>query len=92
MNNPEEEMDKYSCKIGGSNFLVRIFFKQHGNWQGTIQWLEANKTISFRSVLELISLLNEAVEKSSQIDGEMDFRSWDKREALQLEPEDYTGI
>lgn len=68
--------DKYTYKMGGSTFLIRIHFKQNANWQGTIQWLEQDKTVPFRSVLELMYLLNEAVDKSPG-EGELDFRSWE---------------
>lgn len=73
----EEEMGKYSGKVGGSTFLIRIYFKQHANWQGTIQWLETGKTVPFRSVLELISLLNEAVDKNVPAEEGLNFRSWE---------------
>lgn len=73
----EDDLEKYSCRIGGSTFLIRIYFKRHANWQGTVQWLEANKTVSFRSVLELIALLNEAVEKNCPADDGLDIRSWE---------------
>lgn len=74
------DVNKYTCKMGGSTFLIRIHFKQNSNWQGTIQWLEMNKTIPFRSVLELIFLLNEAVEQTPSARGELDFRSWNNIE------------
>lgn len=76
----QEDMDMYQCKVGGVTFLIRIYFKQHANWQGTVQWLEANKTIPFRSVLELIALLNEAVEKISPENQGLDFRTWEEKE------------
>ena len=82
----DEDMEKFSGRVGGSTFLIRIYFKQHANWQGTIQWLESNKTVPFRSVLELISLLNEAVDKSSPANEGLDFRSWEN-----LGPEDIMG-
>lgn len=79
------EIDQISGKVGGITFLVRIYFKQHANWQGTVQWLESGKTVPFRSVLELIALLNEAVEKNSP-DAGMGFRSWEN-----LKPEEIAG-
>lgn len=81
-----DDIEKLSGKIGGSTFLIRIYFKQHANWQGTIQWLETNKTIPFRSVLELISLLNEAVDQCSPDNEGLDFRSWKN-----LAPEEILG-
>ncbi len=68
--------EKYQCSVGGSTFLIRIHFKQNSNWQGTIQWVEINQTISFRSVLELTLLINQAVENTYYQDDEHDFRAW----------------
>lgn len=66
--------------------MIRIYFRQHADWQGTIQWLEAGKTVPFRSVLEMLSLLNEAVEKNSPAGEGLDFRSWEN-----MSPEELLG-
>ena len=42
-------------------FLVRIMFRQNTSWQGTVNWLEGRRELSFRSVLELIGLLDSAL-------------------------------
>ena len=41
-------------------FLVKILFRQKETWQGQVTWAEKNKTVSFRSALELMRLLDEA--------------------------------
>lgn len=64
-------------KISNSNFLVRIHFKQNTNWQGIVHWLEHNKTVPFRSALELLFLLNEAVEQTNCSNDNPELRSWD---------------
>ncbi len=70
-----------SLSVGGSSFLVRIQFKQNASWQGTVQWLEEKKTCNFRSLLELLMLIQEALEKSE--DQELDeFRSWNEKEEV----------
>lgn len=53
--------------VGGLSFLVRIQFCQNNTWQGTVQWLDKKITKHFRSLLELIQLMNEAVCESTQI-------------------------
>jgi hypothetical protein len=65
---------------GGTNFLIRIQYQQYSSWQGTIQWLELNKTLSFRSVLEMIHLMEEALSIHTQEDWEKKFRHWERRE------------
>lgn len=50
-------------------FLVKILFRQKETWQGQVTWAEENKTVSFRSALELLRLLDEA--------GESNGRTWE---------------
>lgn len=42
-------------------FILRIQFRQNSTWQGTIIWLEKNKTKRFMSDLQLINLIVDAV-------------------------------
>lgn len=54
------------CVSKGTNgekatFKVRVLFRQHASWQGEAIWLEKGKTQRFRSVLELIHLLDSAL-------------------------------
>ena len=42
-------------------FYVRILFRQNASWQGTVTWAETGQQVSFRSVLELMRLLDSAV-------------------------------
>lgn len=44
-----------------ATFAVRILFRQNASWQGSISWLEARREETFRSVLELIFLMNSAL-------------------------------
>lgn len=44
-----------------ASFLIRIMYRQNCSWQGSIQWLDTNKTCHFRSVLELLLLLEQAL-------------------------------
>ena len=45
-------------------FMINIRYQQHHSWQGTLQRLDTGETISFRSVLELMHLIETALEKS----------------------------
>lgn len=42
-------------------FVIRILFRQHTSWQGSIVWLEGGGEQTFRSVLELILLMDGAL-------------------------------
>lgn len=47
-----------------ATFALRILFRQNASWQGSISWLEGRREESFRSVLELIFLMNSALTSS----------------------------
>ena len=42
-------------------FVIRLLFRQHTSWQGSITWLETGREETFRSVLELILLMDSAL-------------------------------
>lgn len=43
-------------------FLIRIIENQNATWQGNVTWLNQKKTENFRSLLELIKMMDAAVE------------------------------
>ena len=49
-----------------ATFVVKILFRQHASWQGTIVWMEEKCEQTFRSVLELILLMNGALSKTEE--------------------------
>ena len=49
-----------------ATFNLRVLFRQNASWQGSLQWLEGHQEASFRSVLELLLLLNSTVEEAKQ--------------------------
>lgn len=44
-----------------STFVVEIQYCQSATWQGTITWIESKKVQKFRSELELLWLIEEAL-------------------------------
>ena len=44
-----------------ATFAVRIIFRQNATWQGSVSWLEGGKEENFRSVLELVLLMDSAL-------------------------------
>ena len=44
-----------------ATFALRVLFRQNTSWQGSVSWLEGEREESFRSVLELLFLLDSAV-------------------------------
>lgn len=41
-----------------ATFAIRIMFRQNASWQGTVTWLEGERTENFRSALELLLLMD----------------------------------
>lgn len=52
----EEAMNKHQGEKG--TFIVRIQYRQNASWQGQVTWAEKNKTVPFRSALELLKLID----------------------------------
>lgn len=44
-----------------STFIIQVQYRQNSSWQGKIIWVEDNRTQNFRSALELIKLMDEAL-------------------------------
>jgi len=44
-----------------ATFSIRILFRQNASWQGSVTWHEGKQEQSFRSVLELIILIDSAL-------------------------------
>ena len=50
------------AKEDKATFVIQVQFRRNATWQGTIQWVDQNKRQSFRSTLEMIRLIDEALE------------------------------
>ena len=44
-----------------ATFQIQVIFRQHTSWQGMVVWQERHMEQSFRSVLELILLMDSAL-------------------------------
>jgi len=62
------------ANLGGTNFLVSVYRHENMNFQGVIQWLDTGKKVHFRSMIELMALMDEAV--SSQTAEQTPKRTW----------------
>lgn len=64
---------KNDCK---ATFTIQIQFQQHSTWQGTITWAEGGKTQKFRSELEMMKLMMEAVPAEESEENKETFNKW----------------
>lgn len=44
-----------------ATFAVQVLFRQNTSWQGAVTWLEGRQEKSFRSVLELVLMMDNAI-------------------------------
>ena len=73
--------DKLLAKHGDiGTFIVRVQHRQNSSWQGRITWMEEDRTIQFRSVWEMIKLIESAVDTVSE-DEEEQTATWFEDEA-----------
>lgn len=61
---------------GKPEFQIRLHHRQNSSWQGELHWMNTGEKISFRSLLELINLIQEAAEISSEPEAEEYLRTW----------------
>lgn len=52
-----------------ATFVVHVKYRQHSTWQGEVVWAEKGKKKSFRSALELIKLMDGALETNIEEGG-----------------------
>lgn len=58
----DEEMLKNNGEQG--TFIIRVEQRQHSSWQGRVTWVEEGKTENFRSALELLKMIDGALDSS----------------------------
>lgn len=49
-----------------ATFMVQVQFRQNATWQGTITWTEEKKVQRFRSTLEMLKLMGDALGDSGE--------------------------
>ncbi|MBP3199349.1 MAG: hypothetical protein J6N21_20450 [Butyrivibrio sp.] len=61
-------MKDNNFKFGGTDnlnkgtFLIRVSSKENGTWQGNVLWADENRKEHFRSGLELLNMIDEALD------------------------------
>ena len=51
-------------------FIINVKCRQNHTWQGTVKWIEGQKEVPFRSALELIKLIDSAMEVADEEDND----------------------
>ena len=45
-------------------FILKILNNQNATWQGSVTWIDENKTLNFRSAMELLKILDDVVKSN----------------------------
>ncbi|MEG0898860.1 MAG: hypothetical protein RSD67_08340 [Oscillospiraceae bacterium] len=57
--------DIFEKQIGEKGtFIIQVKYRQHSSWQGSVEWVETGEKKMFRSTMELIKMIDEALEKN----------------------------
>ena len=70
----DEELLNRHGELG--TFVIRVQHRQNSSWQGRITWMDKNKTVCFRSVWELIKLVDGALDTVCGEEDSPDEVSW----------------
>lgn len=57
---PQEVLEKRGTK---GTFLLNVKYRQNATWQGSVTWVDEQREQYFRSTLELLKLIDGALEK-----------------------------
>lgn len=49
-----------------ATFVVHVMYRQNATWQGNVLWAEKDQSCNFRSALELIKLMDSALEQQGK--------------------------
>lgn len=60
-----------ACDIG--TFIIRVRYRQHSTWQGEIAWAEQERKQYFRSALEMLKMIDGALERTEKGAAEGEF-------------------
>ena len=46
-----------------ASFKLRVIFRQNASWQGSVAWVEGGSEAPFRSIFELLNLMDDVLKK-----------------------------
>lgn len=61
-------------------FIIRVQQRQNSTWQGRITWVEEDKTLHFRSLLEMIKLIESGIIAENPQYAEVEPPTWENEE------------
>ena len=58
-------------------FIIRVQHRQNSSWQGRITWMEEDRTVQFRSIWEMIKLVESALDSTQEGQEHAPQASWE---------------
>jgi len=71
----QQKIEPSAQRVKGT-FLISVQFRQNATWQGTIVWAERDSKKRFRSALEMIKLMDEAMMETADEEEKI---TWDEK-------------
>ena len=73
MNNDHIRKDNHEKWKNKGTFIVKVDGCERGTWHGKVVWAEENRSEHFRSTLELLKMIDDAIgQEQSQAEDESD--------------------
>ncbi len=63
MPNRKQSLERHK-ELG--SFVIRVHHRQHDSWQGFVTHLEKNRTLAFRSALDLLKTIDSILDEEEQ--------------------------
>ena len=71
----EELLEKHGQQ---QTFIVRVTHRQNSTWQGQITWAEKNQKLTFRSIWEMIHMMENAIYEEIPEEEVPKVEAWEK--------------
>lgn len=62
----EEKQERFTGKDRLGTFTIQIQYRENATWQGKILWAEEKQSSYFRSALELLKLMESALDQAEK--------------------------
>ena len=62
------------------SFIIRVQHRQNSSWQGRLTWVEKDQTVNFRSVWEMVKLIDSALNCAGNPESETPDPAWNLEE------------
>lgn len=73
-----EDRSIIDYKMDKATFIINIQYRENATWQGKIVWADKNKTQYFRSALEMMKLIDSALNERTIMAQQFEYETGDQ--------------